>query len=228
MFTVLGGALTLFDGPAGYRPAEDSLWLAALAPRSDGPLCDVGCGTGAVGLAYLSCHKNTPPLSGFDVQSDMIAAANKAATYNMLGGHFDVGDIASPPYESETFSLTLANPPFYDPNREMPTHKKEKHLVKFTDYPLTRWLEGMADLTKPGGSIALIVHKKDEASLIQHAEKLGCFLIKTVTLQGAPHKPGKRIILQFIKNQKPGQKATASTILTFDKATRIKFLKETP
>ena len=82
-FKVLGGRLTLFDGAKGYRPAEDSFWLAALAPATNGCVCDLGCGTGAVGLAYLMTH-GAPNLLGLDIQPDMTFAAHQAAIYNNL------------------------------------------------------------------------------------------------------------------------------------------------
>lgn len=228
MFKVLGGRLTLYPNENSYRPAEDSFWLAALAPAVDGSVCDIGCGTGAVGLAYLSLHSNKDAsLFGFDIQSNSVLMAQKATAYNNLPGCFCCGNISTPPFPPETFSLTLANPPFYDPKREMPTEDKNGLGLRFMGHPLCKWLEVMASLTKPNGHMALIIHKKDEVLMTDAAQKFGCNLKKSITLKTSPEKEPKRVILQFVKN---AQKETpeTQTILTYHKPTRIKYLKDKP
>ena len=226
-FSVLGGSLTLFDGSAGYRPSEDSFWLAALAPFTKGAICDVGCGTGAVGLGYLTTHQNIQSLWGFDVQPDMVHAANKAATTNDLNASFKVGDIAAPPFAPGSFALTLANPPFYNPEREMLAMSPHNKKSKFMHHPLSSWLNAMATLTNTEGQLSLIVHKKDENILIDQAATLGCTLTRAVTLKTAPEKFSKRVILQFVKT-KSADPPKKETIFIYDKATRTKYLKEAP
>ena len=225
-FSVLGGELTMFDGSAGYRPSEDSFWLAALAPYTSGAVCDVGCGTGAVGLGYLTRHHNTQNLWGFDVQPDMVDAANKAATTNGLNAHFAVGEIAAPPFAPESFALTLANPPFYAPNREMPPRDKITKQIKFTDAPLTNWLETMASLTTAQGLMALVVGAQDNSALIKKAHTLDSSLESLFLLKTHGDKAPKRSVLIFRKEQpaKPDNKVKEKVIATYEKSLREKYL----
>ena len=227
-FSVLGGSLTLFDGPDGYRPSEDSFWLAALAPPTKGAVCDLGCGTGAVGLGYLTTHRNTQNLWGFDVQPEMVHAANKAATYNGLNAHFKVGDIAAPPFASGSFALTLANPPFYNPEREMPPTNKMTKQIKFTNTPLTNWLDAMNSLTMPQGFMALVVCAKDSHALIKKAHTLGCSLEGLLLLKTQPDKAPKRAVLIFRKEEHATaeNKVKEQVIATYKKPLREKYLGE--
>ena len=227
-FSVLGGSLTLFDGSAGYRPSEDSFWLAALAPYTKGAVCDMGCGTGAVGLGYLTTHRNTQNLRGFDVQPEMVHAANIAATTNNLNAHFKVGDISTPPFAPESFALTLANPPFHAPNREMPPTDKMSKQIKFTDAPLTNWLDAMAGLTMPQGRMALVVGAQDNQELIKKAHTLDCPLESLFLLKTHPDKVPKRSVLIFRKEQpaKPENTVKEKVIATYEKKLRAQYLGE--
>ena len=225
-FSVLGGTLTLFDGVDGYRPSEDSFWLAALAPSTKGAVCDVGCGTGAVGLGYLTTHRNTQNLWGFDVQPDMVHAANKAASTNNLNAHFKVGELAAPPFAPESFALTLANPPFHAPNREMPPANKMTKQIKFTDTPLTNWLDAMNSLTIPQGVMALVIGAQDNSALIKKAHTLDTTLESLFLLETHGDKAPKRSVLIFRKERpaKPEKLVEEQVIATYKKQMREKYL----
>ena len=117
-FKVLGGQLTLFDGPEGYRPAEDSFWLSALLPTvpKGSTVLDLGCGTGAVILSYALRH-NTLKLFGIEHNIPMAEAAIQASEANAIPLNVQIGDALNHT-QSDAFTLSFANPPFYQQGRE--------------------------------------------------------------------------------------------------------------
>lgn len=223
MFRVLGGRVTLCEGPAGYRPAEDSLWLATLAPKTAGNVCDVGCGTGAVTLAYgvknNVRHKGTT-LAGFDLNPGMIEAAQASAAATNLVADFRTGDVLAPPFDPGTFDLVLSNPPFYDPHREQPAQSMAKNSTKFTAIPLEEWFTAMVALAKPGGQLALVCHGADLEKMLACAPAAGCATLAVYRLKAHPEKQAKRVVLVCSKNTGNTPAPKHETVLTYDPDTR--------
>jgi trans-aconitate methyltransferase len=88
----------LFDELAG-KPLDRAL-LTELA-RTDGPVCDLGCGPGHISQ-FLAEHG--ADVSGFDLSPEMIAEARRRNPRL----RFEVGDILSLPVKDASFAAVLA------------------------------------------------------------------------------------------------------------------------
>ena len=220
MFTVLGGSLTLFEGAANYRPSEDSFWLASLLPTlpSKSTVLELGCGTGAILLAYAQ-RVSGCTYTGIDHTPEMIEAAQKAAEANRIKATFTEGNALSK--RPRAFDLVFANPPFYVTAREDIAKDTAKQNTKHTS-DLAAWLTALLAATKPQGCAALICHSKDAAMLLAQAQCLGAHCRAHYTLHSRPEKPAKRTVLIF--NNSAGENATAERINTYDVALREKAL----
>lgn len=225
-FTLLRGALTLLEGPAQYRPSEDSLWLAwALPspPKRHALICDIGCGTGAVGLAYHTYHKASLPfIYGYDINPKMAYAAQKSAALNGHNSAFVTACIQHPPFLKGTFDLCMANPPFFNPTTQTQSRTNAKKEFRFTENIKT-WGQCLLSLTKEGGVFGLILHKEDAPLLKESLNTQGATLFAEYTLRYSPHKAPKRTILLFKKGAHP-HSTIIKTLNTFDPTLRKQVL----
>ena len=98
-----------------FRPGTDTFLLSSM-PRLKPNLriCDLGCGTGLLGLLLL---QRQPGLSvtGIDLQPEAIRLAEKAAAENRLTGNlrFICGDLRNAALPANSFDLVVCNPPYY-------------------------------------------------------------------------------------------------------------------
>ena len=113
-----GGYRFVYDDVL-FRPGTDTFLLSSL-PRLKPSLrvCDLGCGTGLLGLLLL---QRQPELSvtGIDIQSAAIRLAEKAAAENGLTDRLtfrtaDLRDVKSL-FPTGSFNLVVCNPPYYPP-----------------------------------------------------------------------------------------------------------------
>ena len=109
-----GGYRFVYDDTL-FRPGTDTFLLSSM-PRLKPNLrvCDLGCGTGLLGLLLL---QRQPGLSvtGIDLQPEAIRLAEKAAAENGLSQNlrFVCGDLREPVLPANSFDLVVCNPPYY-------------------------------------------------------------------------------------------------------------------
>ena len=114
------GGLRFVWEDALFRPGTDSFLLSSLPRLSAGlRVCDLGCGTGLLGLLLL---QREPDLyvSGIDIQAEAVALAERAAAENSLSsrltfGHADLRQIRQH-FPTGSFDLVICNPPYYVPD----------------------------------------------------------------------------------------------------------------
>ncbi|MEE8630779.1 MULTISPECIES: tRNA1(Val) (adenine(37)-N6)-methyltransferase [Methylobacterium] len=169
---LLGGRLVLRQ-PArgGHRAGTDAVLLAATAgARAGETVCDLGAGTGAVGLAVaLACPEARVMLVERDGEAAALARINAEA--NGLAARVRVveADVTAPGRERraagllpDTVDLLLTNPPFFEPGRHRASPVAAKASAHGFSEPggLEAWLRTCADLVRPGGRMVMI-HRAD-------------------------------------------------------------------
>lgn len=113
-----GGYRFVYDDGL-FRPGTDTFLLSSL-PRLKAGLrvCDLGCGTGLLGLLLL---QRQPELhvTGLDIQEAAIRLAEQAAAENELEGRltFRLGNLrkVKEQFPAGGFDLAVCNPPYYPP-----------------------------------------------------------------------------------------------------------------
>ena len=113
------GGYRFVYGDALFRPGTDTFLLSSLPRLKPGlRVCDLGCGTGLLGLLLL---QRQPKLSvtGMDIQPAAIRLAEKAAAENGLTDRLtfrtaDLRDVKSL-FPTGSFNLVVCNPPYYPP-----------------------------------------------------------------------------------------------------------------
>lgn len=109
-----GGYRFVYDDVL-FRPSTDTFLLSSM-PRLKPNLrvCDLGCGTGLLGLLLLQ-RQSALQLTGIDLQPTAIQLAEKTAAENDLTQRmqFLCGDLRSPVLPANSFDLVVCNPPYY-------------------------------------------------------------------------------------------------------------------
>lgn len=98
-----------------FRPGTDSFLLAALPRLTPGlRVCDLGCGTGLLGLLLLQRQPDLQ-ITGIDLQPAAVALAQRAAAENGLTDRlsFRSEDLRTTALPAGSFDLVVCNPPYY-------------------------------------------------------------------------------------------------------------------
>ena len=98
-----------------FRPGTDTFLLSSMPRLKSGlRVCDLGCGTGLLGLLLLQRHPGLT-VTGVDIQPDAILLAEKASEENHLTDRltFLCGDLREPLLPANSFDLVVCNPPYY-------------------------------------------------------------------------------------------------------------------
>ncbi|POR04092.1 hypothetical protein AU468_03725 [Alkalispirochaeta sphaeroplastigenens] len=135
---------------------EDIPFYLKLARESEGPVCELACGSGRVTVPLAEAGVT---VTGIDLEPAMIEAARLRAARAGLGPgnpSFFTGDMSDP--LPGTFSLVI-----------VPLHSLS-HLTETSR--VRRCLENIQGALSPGGALALAVHAPDPALLARDPEGL--------------------------------------------------------
>ena len=113
------GGLRFVWEDALFRPGTDSFLLSSLPRLSAGlRVCDLGCGTGLLGLLLLQRQPDLR-VTGIDIQAPAISLAEQAAAENRLVDRltFRCADLrhVRQYFPTGSFDLAVSNPPYYVP-----------------------------------------------------------------------------------------------------------------
>jgi ubiquinone/menaquinone biosynthesis C-methylase UbiE len=90
-----------------YQPVVDAIF-AACPPTIGDRVLDVGCGTGAVTIAYARHLDSGPACVGVDFSSPMIEAARARSEREKANAFFIRGDAQVYPFEEASFDLLVS------------------------------------------------------------------------------------------------------------------------
>ncbi|MCJ2134615.1 methyltransferase [Methylobacterium sp. J-026] len=209
---VLGGILRLHQPPRGaHRAGTDAVLLARLlVPAAGCRLCDVGAGTGAVGLG---CAALAPGLRPTLVERDPGLAETARANAALNGIDADVieADVLLPAAERraagllpDRFDVVLTNPPFF----EAGTHRTSPHPERaaahtFPAGSLDAWIRACTAILRPGGRLGLI-HRADALPTCLDAlrGRYGALTIRPVHARA--EAPAIRVLIAATKGSRAG------------------------
>lgn len=206
----LGGRLRLSQPPRGaHRAGTDAVLLARLlVPQAGDRLCDVGAGTGAVGLA---CAALTPGLQPTLVERDPILAeqARANASLNGIAAQVLVADVLAPATERraagllpDSFDVVLTNPPFFAAGSHRASPDPGRAAAHtFAGGDLETWIRACTAILRPGGRLGLI-HRADAlpACLAALAGRYGGLAVRPVHPRS--DAPAIRVLIAAIRGSR--------------------------
>ncbi|MGU3537094.1 tRNA1(Val) (adenine(37)-N6)-methyltransferase [Methylobacterium sp. A54F] len=208
----LGGRLRLLQPPRGsHRAGTDAVLLASLLGPLDGAVvCDVGAGTGAVGLACAALWPDCRALL-VEREAPLADLARRNAAANGLGDRVTVveADVLAPGAARRAAGLApdmadavLTNPPYHDHGRHRPSPVAGKATAhSFWAGDLGGWIRACTSLVRPGGRIGLI-HRADAlpACLDVLRGRFGDLAVRPV--HPGPERPAIRVLISGAKGSR--------------------------
>ena len=159
-----GGYRFVYDD-ALFPPGTDTFLLSSLPRLKPGlKVCDLGCGTGLLGLLLLQRQRELV-VTGIEIQEAAVTLGRTCIEENNLTDRFsichaDLRDIRAH-FPTGSFDLVVCNPPYYPPESG---RMAEETAIRTARSEVSCTLEDVCKaasfLLRWGGSIAL-VHKPE-------------------------------------------------------------------
>ena len=148
-----------------FRPGTDSFLLSSLPKLPAGlRVCDLGCGTGLLGLLLLQ-RQWALTVTGIDIQPGAVALAERAAAKNGLTDRltFQCADLRQirQHFPTGSFDLVVCNPPYYTPaSGKVSADAARRAARSETEASLPEICAAASYLLRWGGKFCL-VHKPE-------------------------------------------------------------------
>lgn len=159
-----GGLRIVYDDTL-FAPGTDSFLLSSLPRLKPGlRVCDLGCGTGLLGLLLLQRQAQLQ-VTGIELQAKAAQLAEKAIAKNALANRFSVlqEDLRNVKthFPTGSFDLVICNPPYYPPQSGALSNDPALQKARAeTGCNLEDICRAAAYLLRWGGSFCL-VHKPE-------------------------------------------------------------------
>lgn len=163
--TLKAGGIRFVWDDALFRPGTDTFLLSSLPKLSPGlRVCDLGCGTGLLGLLLLQRQPELA-VTGIEIQPRAAALAVSAASENQLCRRFSVlnADLRQSRqlFPTGSFDLTVCNPPYYATASGKVSDSSARRTARSeTEADLSDICAAAAYLLRWGGKFCL-VHKPE-------------------------------------------------------------------
>lgn len=193
---LLGGALHWHNDTT--RPSEDAFWLAAcvpdLAPHT--PVLDIGCGSGAVGLALLT-RQPTLVLTALDCDANILHEATQNAGLNQRAITTLHHDILQKPLPTQ-WRVVVCNPPFHARAAGHSSPSARKTLAHGVD-DIGAWVNAWHASLSGNGTLYAIVHATLLDDITAACMPFGGHFCTALVATHATRAP-KRALLRWHKN----------------------------
>ena len=213
-----GGYRFVYDD-ALFRPGTDTFLLSSL-PRLKAGLrvCDLGCGTGLLGLLLMQRQRGGITVTGVDIQPAAVELARKCAAENDLTDRLqfveaNLKDIRRH-FPTGSFDLVVCNPPYYPPNSG---YMAADDAIRTARSEVSCTLEDIcraaAYLLRWGGSFCL-VHKPERLTDVLDAmRRHGCEPKRLRLVCARPEQAPSLLLVESRRGGKPGLSIEAPLIL---------------
>ena len=201
------GGLRFVYGNGQHPPGLDSFLLASLPKLKPGwNVCDLGCGTGLLGLLLLQ-RQRALAVTGLDIQPEAVRLGKLAAAENRMEDRlfFRLEDLRETALPAGSFDLAVCNPPYFPPSAG-PLPKGEARRTARTEEAcaLEDVCRAAGRLLRWGGAFCL-VHKPERLTDLLCAlrgEGLEPKRLRLVSLR--PERAPSLLLLEARRGGKPG------------------------
>ena len=210
------GGLRFVCGNGQFPPGLDSFLLSSLPRLKPGMnVCDLGCGTGLLGLLLLQ-RQGELKVTGLDIQPEAVRLGELAASENHLAGRlaFRLEDLRKTALPAGSFDLVISNPPYFSPSAGLPPKGEARRSARTEETcALEDACRAAARLLRWGGSFCL-VHKPERlADLVCALRREG---LEPKRLRPACVRPERApclILLEARRGGRPGLRIEPPLVL---------------
>lgn len=210
------GGLRFVCGNGQFPPGLDSFLLSSMPRLKPGlRVCDLGCGTGLLGLLLLQRQRELT-VTGLDIQPEAVRLGELAAAENRLEDRlrFRLEDLRKTTLPAGGFDLVVCNPPYFPPSGgPLPKGDARRTARTETTCALEDVCRAAARLLRWGGSLCL-VHKPERLTDLACALREAGLEPKRLRLVCArPEKAPSLLLLEARRGGRPGLRVEPPLIL---------------
>jgi tRNA1(Val) A37 N6-methylase TrmN6 len=193
--TFLDGRVRVAQPENGFRSGLDAVMLAAAVPARDGQAAlELGAGAGTASLC-LAARCSGIAITGVEIDSGLVALAQRNAATNGANSRFVAADIfALPPELKHDFDHVFANPPFHGEGVASPDVARASALMD--KGKLANWLKIGLQRTVSGGFFTIILRTDRLNEALAAMPERGVCVFPLWPRLGAP---SRRVIVQARK-----------------------------
>ena len=203
-----GGFRFLFDDGL-FQPGTDSFLLGSFPRLRKGlRVCDLGAGTGLLGLLLLAREPELQ-VTNVELQAAAVALARQNAGMNGLSDrvrnlHADLREPAQMP-DAGSFDLVVSNPPYFDAARGAVARAESRGLARAdAACTLPQLCAAAGRLLRYGGSFCLVFRTERMAELFAALQECGMEPKRLRLVQNTARSAPKLLLLEARKGGKPG------------------------
>ena len=204
------GGLRFVYGRGQFPPGLDSFLLASLPKLKAGmKVCDLGCGTGLLGLLLLQ-REGALTVTGLEIQPEAVRLGERAVLENHLSGRltFRLEDLRETALPAGSFDLAVCNPPYFPPSSGPPPKGEARRTARTEEScTLEEVCRAAARLLRWGGSFCL-VHKPERlADLVCALRENGLEPKRLRFVCVRPERAPSLILMEARRGGRPGLRA---------------------
>ncbi len=195
------GPYTLEQRPGVFPLGSDSQALGGFAKVRRGErLCDLGCGSGVLGL-YLLAREPSLRVTGLELDETAAGLAEENFRANGLDAQVTRGDLrrARELFPAGYFDLAVSNPPYFSVGSGYSggSARMEETCTLEDVCAAAQWL------VKNGGRFS-IVHRPERLADLFQALRAHDLEPKRLQLIQAEHNPPSAVLIEAYKQGRPG------------------------
>ncbi len=190
-----------------FRPGTDTFLLSSLPRLKPGlRVCDLGCGTGLLGLLLLQ-RETGIFVTGVEIQTEAVQLAEEAVRENGLQDRFTIRleDLRESALPAGSFDLAVCNPPYYPLQSGCATADAARRAARSESVcTLADVCRTAARLVRWGGAFCL-VHKPERlADLFCTLRETGWEAKRLRFVSQTPESVPSLALLEARRGGKPG------------------------
>ncbi len=216
--SLFDGKLSLYQYTPGYRFSIDAVLLAHYPKVSAGEkILDLGAGCGVIGLIMLYRHPGLDiQITGVERQTRACRTRPKNVDINGYHNRFELHNediVDCRRYlQPESFSLVVANPPFYEPGAGRTSLDEQAREARQLDAAgLEAFVEAASYSVRNRGRVVMIYPAERTSRLIQTMSKhrIAVKNMQFIYSYPDPHRPAQLALVQGLKNGGEGAAVAA-------------------
>jgi tRNA1(Val) A37 N6-methylase TrmN6 len=210
------GGLTLRQEDSLPLLGTDSLLLSRFATLRQGMrVLDLGCGVGVLEI-LLADREKTLTLDGVEIHPAAAALARRNLEENGLQGTILAGDLRDRQVFSQGhYDLIVSNPPYFTIHSGPAATRRRAEARSEGTCTLEELCAAAAPRLKTGGRFALVYRSERLTDLLCTLRAHALEPKRMQLVQARQDKPPKLVLLEAIRQGKPGLKVDATLIGPF-------------
>lgn len=217
-----GGWQFLFDDTL-FQPGTDSFLLGAFPKLKKGEkVCDLGAGTGLLGLLLLA-RESTVHITNVEIQRPACALARRTAELNGLEASISCveGDLRDTSLlAAGSFDLVICNPPYFPESSGAQAESDARRTARSEVIcTLEDICKAAQRLLRWGGRLALVFRTERMAELMELTRRHGLEPKRLRLVQNTAHSAPSLLLLECRRGGKTGLTVEAPLVMTNEDGT---------